>query len=429
MRSVILLLLCFSITSQSFSQSPNWNLNTASYQYSMTFTCFLTHEGVSLISENDRVAAFVGNDVRGVASIVFIPSYQKYVAFLTVYANQNGETLNFKIFNSTNNTVVSVAKTETFVIDKNMGGVFQSYSIASPTLNNEAELISFGFYGVSIVSQTKSNNTIELVVPSGTDLSNLTPIFSSSSGASLYIENELQYSQQSSYDFSSGMAYTLVSEDQATLSNIQINVSHEINSTPTPSITLNSNSNEQINSGILSITANSNVAVSGFELEDIQTNNAVVYDFTITNSQTYSFTVTPIDQGELTVAIPSNTMVNDENESNNRSNTLSFTYDIERPYVVSILRKEPLQEKTNLSTLAFTILFSEEVQDVSVSDFESFAGATISLTKENSTTYSILITNIENYYGEIPLFVKETNGIKDKAGNVLLNSYKKSNSL
>ena len=106
------------------AQDPNWSVNAASYQYSMTFTAFLNVDGTTLTASNDKVAAFVGGEIRGVANVVYVSSANKYVAYLSVYANTNNETIRFKIYNSSTNSTVNIDKTETFGIDEHKGGVF-----------------------------------------------------------------------------------------------------------------------------------------------------------------------------------------------------------------------------------------------------------------------------------------------------------------
>ena len=84
---------------QSKAQDPNWSVNSANYQYSMTFTAFLNVNGTALTSTNDKVGAFINGELRGVASVVYVSSADKYVVFLSVFANTNGETISFKIYN------------------------------------------------------------------------------------------------------------------------------------------------------------------------------------------------------------------------------------------------------------------------------------------------------------------------------------------
>jgi hypothetical protein len=108
------------------AQDPNWSFNTSDYQYSMTFTAFLNVDGTTLTSANDKVAAFVNGEIRGVANVVYVASANKYVTYLSVYANTDNETISFKIYNSSSDTVVNIDKTINFSIDENIGGIAQA---------------------------------------------------------------------------------------------------------------------------------------------------------------------------------------------------------------------------------------------------------------------------------------------------------------
>ena len=89
--------ICFLVQTIQ-AQDPNWSVNSANYQYSMTFTSFLNSNGTTLTSSNDQVAAFVNGEIRGVANVQYVASANKYVAYLSVFANTDAETINFKIY-------------------------------------------------------------------------------------------------------------------------------------------------------------------------------------------------------------------------------------------------------------------------------------------------------------------------------------------
>lgn len=76
-------------------------LNTAAYTFSMNFIVQLDIEGTMSADESDIVGAYVGNELRGIAKLQYQPSLNKYIAFLTVYSNQNtGEEIKFQIWDA-----------------------------------------------------------------------------------------------------------------------------------------------------------------------------------------------------------------------------------------------------------------------------------------------------------------------------------------
>lgn len=76
---------------------PTWTVNPADFEYSMSMVARMEVDGTGapLEADSDRLAAFVGNELRGVASPVDIGGPR--VVFLTVYSNRPAnETVRFQ---------------------------------------------------------------------------------------------------------------------------------------------------------------------------------------------------------------------------------------------------------------------------------------------------------------------------------------------
>lgn len=418
-------LMCFLIgfcAVNISAQSPNWTLNTASYQYSMTFTAFLNVNGTTLTSSEDKIAAFVNDEVRGVANVVYVASADKYVAYLSVFSNTSGETVRFKIFDSTNDTVVDVAETQDFAIDGNIGGILQSYSIASPVLSNEVILNSFIFSGITNVTQTINNNIIDIVLPSSTDVSNLVAEYSISNGASFFVENTKQVSGTTAQNFTNPVIYRLLSENEAVLLEYEVKVTLENAGIDSPEIVLKSDISSFVKQAPVSINMEINVAILDFVTADILLTNAVVSSIKKENDLFYILEIVPIQQGEFSIEIPENVVLNANNEGNALSNKLIFMYDLVPPYLMSIKRKSATEEITDNDSLEFIVIFSEDVENVFSTHFKSVPFATFSVEKESDSRYLVTVSNIESFIGVVSLNLKPINEIQDKAGNLLLNS-------
>ncbi len=89
---------------------PQWSVYPYQYQYSMTFTTVLLISSKESRDTSDMIAAFVGEECRGVAQpIQHKSSIDKYVAFLMVYSNNiEGDTLTFQLYNHDQDTVLSM---------------------------------------------------------------------------------------------------------------------------------------------------------------------------------------------------------------------------------------------------------------------------------------------------------------------------------
>lgn len=422
MRKALLFLLFFQLSINVHSQNPSWSVNASNYQYSMTMTTFLNVNGTTLTSSNDKVAAFINGEIRGVANLEYISSYDKYVAYLSIYANTNNEVITFKIYDSNNDAIITSSETQNFSIDSNVGGVFQSFSIANPKLNDEAIVNSFSFTGINSISNTIANNSIDIVLPNGTDLTNLVPIYDISNGANFFVNFEQQTSGTSSNNFSNVITYQLLSEDQSQLKEFLVNVTVEVSNFDVPQLNISSISNSIINLAPLVVDLKTNVPIYNFENSDIITTNAITSSISKIDELNYTIQIVPIQQGVLTIEIPENKVINEENEGNLTSNKLIFTYDIINPYVLTLKRKNPIEEIVSTDQLEFIVTFSEAVDNVTSSVFETITNTSLVVTKISDAIYSVIISDIKNYTGVFSLNIKSDNNIKDKAGNTLLNS-------
>jgi hypothetical protein len=171
---------------------------------------------------------------------------------------------------------------------------------------------------------------------------------------------------------------------------------------------------------LLNLTAN--VALVNFGIENVSLVNSVVSAIKKENDLLYALTIVPIQQGDFSIEIPENAVLNADSEGNSASNKLTFTYDVIKPYVLAIKRRNLAEEITQNDTLEFTVTFSEAVENVFSTDFVSVAGATFTLVKENDASYVITVGTIADYFGAVSLNVKSGTSIQDKAGNLLLNA-------
>ncbi|MBK8828256.1 MAG: hypothetical protein IPO26_16565, partial [Saprospiraceae bacterium] len=95
-----------NIRARNLCRPETWVLNpagfnTGDYDFSMNFILRLNIEGTLSTDENDIVGAYVDGHLRGIAKIVYQPQINKYLAYMTVYSNQNsGETIKFQIWDA-----------------------------------------------------------------------------------------------------------------------------------------------------------------------------------------------------------------------------------------------------------------------------------------------------------------------------------------
>ncbi len=207
-------------------QAPNWVVSASDYQYSMTVTAFLTINGAPLLEATDKAAAFVDGEIRGVASITYAASADRYLAYITIYANTENEMVSFKLYDSSNNALVDVAAQLVFKIDKQIGTVFRAFSLASPALSNEAVIKNFFFTGVDSVSTVITVDMVDVVLEYDEDLTNLMPEFVISNEARMYLDRVLQESGAEVMDFSDTVLYSVLSQDESVYNTYQVVISN-----------------------------------------------------------------------------------------------------------------------------------------------------------------------------------------------------------
>jgi len=223
LKSALLITLLL-VTTKVWSQGPNWTVTPGNYQYSMSIVTFLHMDGKLLTDPADRIGAFVGTELRGVAAPIYVDVADRYLAYLTVYANTENEVISFQVYDHASNKTVTVSPTAIFKIDGQLGDVFQALSAASPVLQSGASLLTFGFTDVVPVKTEFTTAGVEITLEFDQSLDGLKPEFTTSPGAKVYVERAIQQSGTVVVDFSNPVVYTVLSEDESALQDYTITV-------------------------------------------------------------------------------------------------------------------------------------------------------------------------------------------------------------
>lgn len=100
-----------------------WTIDPSQYESSATLIGMLSADGVNATGPNMELGAFVGNEVRGVAQAMFIEPLNSYQFFLTYYANNNGDLVQFKLFNNDNGQINTLNESMFFNADNHQGSI------------------------------------------------------------------------------------------------------------------------------------------------------------------------------------------------------------------------------------------------------------------------------------------------------------------
>jgi hypothetical protein len=217
---VVFIFLGFS----AFGQSPDWTVNENNFEYTMTLVAFVTIDGNKLSSTNDMLGAFVGNELRGATNLIYVPTKDRYYAYLTVFSNTNNETIRFKAYDSSQDKIVAIEKSLSFSINSHRGNLLQAFSVASPALNSQADIVSLEFKDVAVLNNSTIDDNINLYVENGTNVTALNLVFELSTGAKLLHNSGILTSEDNALDFSSAQQLQVLSEDESTLEDWTVSV-------------------------------------------------------------------------------------------------------------------------------------------------------------------------------------------------------------
>jgi hypothetical protein len=129
---IVIIIMCL-ISLRLSAQPPSWQVNENEFEYTMTMVAFLNVNATKLSDTNDMIGAFVGNECRGVANLIYAASTDNYFAYLTVFSNSTSENVTFKIYDSNNNTITIADQTFPFEINKHYGSIESDFGISKPT--------------------------------------------------------------------------------------------------------------------------------------------------------------------------------------------------------------------------------------------------------------------------------------------------------
>lgn len=102
---------------------PVWSVDASKFEHTMTIVAQVLINNAVTTDLNDRVAAYVGNQLRGAANIKYESTLNKYLAFLTVYSNiSTGEKVRFQVWDNSECLLYDATQQSfTFTADNTIG--------------------------------------------------------------------------------------------------------------------------------------------------------------------------------------------------------------------------------------------------------------------------------------------------------------------
>jgi hypothetical protein len=144
LQKYILMGMLFSIGILQ-SQAPNWVVNSADYSLDASIIAVLKIDNAISTDTNDIVAVFDENDViRGLANVSFNAALNKHLVFITTLSNTNGDVLNFKIYDASEDQVLeSTNSAINFTPNEVLGDADTPFEIKANKVLNVGEFNEF----------------------------------------------------------------------------------------------------------------------------------------------------------------------------------------------------------------------------------------------------------------------------------------------
>ena len=137
MKKNILFTLFFSTVSILLADEPDWQDDPGCCEFTAWIVGGIVQsDGVNIAEDGDMFAAFnSAGDVRGVAVQLNPPfgPYQGEIVYeMTMRSHAAGEVLTFQYYDASEDAILNIAETYTFVINEQLGDMFEpvSYNVA-----------------------------------------------------------------------------------------------------------------------------------------------------------------------------------------------------------------------------------------------------------------------------------------------------------
>lgn len=150
-----------------FADAPSsWSVNPSSFTNSMNIVGQIRINNVISTNPDDKLAAFVNGQCRGIASLQYFTQIDRYYAFLTVFSNaSSGERIEFKIWNATEGKIhADVTPEIDFITNRQVG------NLTTPQIFNATDKLtqyiplSIGWNWVSFNLAMRDSNNINTLL-------------------------------------------------------------------------------------------------------------------------------------------------------------------------------------------------------------------------------------------------------------------------
>lgn len=202
----IMAALILGATVKAWAQ-PNWTVNPSDYQYTMTLTGIGFFQCDETIDEGDMVAAFIGDECRGVQS--FSTNIDgRMLAYLTVYDNMSeGNAVTFKMYDASEDKIYDDVFPAVFQENGIMGNSESPHEFKTDFVLTEMLLANTTLYDyhkkgtilTEVLSINENGDTSSFMIDFVDDSLGLDNSYFSIDGTTLVLEEDVDFKNKDSY--------------------------------------------------------------------------------------------------------------------------------------------------------------------------------------------------------------------------------------
>jgi len=160
--------------------------------------------------------------------------------------------------------------------------------------------------------------------------------------------------------------------------------------TTNPTVVISSTASDPTNTSPIPMTATFSETVTGFVVGDIIVGNGAAGNFVVVSGLVYTFSVTPVAAGEVTVDIAAGVAIDAATNPNEAATQFSITYSINPTVVISTTASDP----TDISPIPMTATFSEDVTGFELVDIIVGNGAAGNFVAVSGLVYTFSVTPV-----------------------------------
>jgi uncharacterized repeat protein (TIGR02543 family) len=210
------------VTAQDGTTTKSYTVSVTRLSNDATLSALALSSGTLSPSFASGTTSYTASVANAVTSITVTPTRTQANATITV----NGTSVTSGSASSSI-SLSNGSNTITVVVTAQDGTTTKSYTVTVTRLSNTATISAFSFNSLSPAvtgSVDNSLRTVQLSVPTGTNLTALVATFTLSSGATAAIGSTPQISGQTANNFTSAVTYVLTSQDSSTVQNYLVTV-------------------------------------------------------------------------------------------------------------------------------------------------------------------------------------------------------------